>query len=166
MSPGPKNRKILDGHKATMLHYQLSNVKQWYISCNSTTCWYATRSHRARVVYHQGVELQADIPLCTFDNDFILYFTDIPLYRVVYQVFNWYTTVASGISVVHLIYHSVQWYIICNTISLLQSNCPLQPKYSINIYVHRYTSISYSNVFRWFLAFSTYFWFCITHIFS
>ena len=44
-------------------------------------------AHRARVVYHQGVKLQADISLCTFDNDFILLtFTDIPLCTMAYHL--------------------------------------------------------------------------------
>ena len=46
----------------------MPNCTQWYIGCTTlgVTSWYTT--------------------LFRFDNDFILYFTDIPLYRVVYQL--------------------------------------------------------------------------------
>ena len=72
-------------------YYQLSNCTQWYISCNTPT------PEMPRVKGWRGFT-NWYTTVVQFDNDFILYFTDILLYRVVYQIFNWCTTLYSGIS--------------------------------------------------------------------
>ena len=73
------------------IFYQLSNVKQWYISCNSTTWleWYITK-----------------------EWNYSWYIT-VYIWQFFYTILH--TTVQSGISGIQLIYHCSQWYISCST---------------------------------------------------
>ena len=90
-------------------HIGIAVVIPWHLKCYKWNEWHFRVEGCYKLIYD-----------CSSILQWFLYYTSLI-----------YHSVQSGISDLQLIYHSVQWYIICNTISVLQSNSSLQLKYNI-----------------------------------